>query len=311
LAVHKYRIRQPNQPIRAHTQVVQLRRNSLEVAVMSTMKLSLDLQSGRYPGSFADHVDYNHGPRGALGRYMLAAEAQLDKIGVTLKRVEPMDMVLLNRGSQSSWWRQVPVLDAEDFPPTADELVCWIGFDKSGKAVTAYSMRLLDLGGATLKDEMESLRFFYGARAVEMQSAIEFQITAPFASEAQRQIVYTGGFWVHPSMRGSGLSAVVPKISFHAAIASWGAPVVLTIVRNVFLRPDVSQIYEFENAEPYFSFKTNGRMTWEGSLVWMTRPYLEGKVEQDTACILDGLSTVDGRSEQTLRPVDVRRLQQP
>jgi hypothetical protein len=278
---------------------------------MLSVERRLDLQNDRYPGSFADHIDYNYGPRGTLGRYMLAAESRLEKIGVTLKRVDPMEMVRLNRGSQASWWRQVPVLDAEDFPPSGDELVCWIGYDQSGMAVTANSMRRLDLRGATLKDEMESLRLFYGSSANTMRPSIEFEITAPYASEPQQQIVYTGGFWVHPSMRNAGLSAVVPKISYHAAIASWGVPVVLSIVRNVFLRPDIFQIYEFEAAEPYFTFKTNGRMTWEGSLVWMTRPYLEGKIEHDIARILESGSTDDRRRQETLRAVDVGRLQQP
>lgn len=276
---------------------------------MPKSALRMETLADRFPGSFADHIAFDHGPRAALGRYMLAAESRLDDIGVVLKRVEPADMVRLNRGSQSSWWRQVPVLDAEDFPPVGDELMCWIGFDRSGEPVTANSMRLLDLKGATLKDEMESLRLFYGANAGAMRKTIEFKITAPFATQPQKQIVYTGGFWVHPSMRGSGLTAVVPKISYYAAVAIWGVPVILSIVRDVFLRPDISDIYNFEAAEPHFSFMTNGRMTWEGSLVWMTRSYLEGRVGLDTAKLLASLSTHDGRGQQTLAPVDVRSEQ--
>lgn len=279
---------------------------------MPLSALRLETLSDRFPGSFADHITFAHGPRAALGRYMLAAETRLDDIGVVLRRVEPAEMVRLNRGSQSSWWRQVPVLDAEDFPPSGDELMCWIGFDRSGEPVTANSMRLLDLKGATMKDEMESLRLFYGPNADAMRKTIEFQITAPYALLPQRQIVYTGGFWVHPSMRGSGLSAVVPKISYYAAVAIWGVPVIMSIVRGVFLRPDIFDIYNFEAAEPHFSFKTNGRMTWEGSLVWMTRPYLEGRVEQDTARLIASLASANDRGgEETLAPLDVRRKQQP
>lgn len=276
---------------------------------MPKSALRMETLADRFPGSFADHIAFDHGPRAALGRYMLAAESRLDDIGVVLKRVEPADMVRLNRGSQSSWWRQVPVLDAEDFPPVGDELMCWIGFDRSGEPVTANSMRLLDLKGATLKDEMESLRLFYGANAGAMRKTIDFKITAPFATQPQKQIVYTGGFWVHPSMRGSGLTAVVPKISYYAAVAIWGVPVILSIVRDVFLRPDISDIYNFEAAEPHFSFMTNGRMTWEGSLVWMTRSYLEGRVGLDAAKLLASLSTHDGCGQQTLAPVDVRSEQ--
>lgn len=278
---------------------------------MPTSALRLESLTDRFPGSFADHIAFDHGPRAALGRYMLAAEARLDDIGVVLRRVEPSEMVRLNRGAQSSWWRQVPVLDAEDFPPAGDELMCWIGFDRSGEPVTANSMRLLDLKGATLKDEMESLRLFYGSNAARMRNTIDFQISAPYAELPQQQIVYTGGFWVHPSMRGSGLSAVVPKISYYAAVVIWGVPVILSIVRNVFLRPDISDIYNFEAAEPHFSFKTNGRMTWEGSLVWMTRPYLEGRIAIDTAKLLGSLSADDGRGKETLATVDIRRVQKP
>lgn len=264
----------------------------------------------RFPGSFADHIDYNHGPRGALGRYMLAAEHRLDAIGVTLKRVEPMEMVKLNRSAQSSWWRQVPVLDAEDFPPEGDELVCWIGYDRAGNPVTANSMRLFDLQGASLKEEMESLRLFFGPRAAEKRSSITFEITAPYARLPQHRIVYTGGFWVDPSMRGSGLSGVVPKISYFAAVATWGAPS-MSIVRNVFLRPDVSATYNFEAAEAGFSFKTNGEVTWEGALVWMTRPYLEARIELEIQRLKETGSADDGRRQQALPALDLRRKQQP
>lgn len=277
---------------------------------MPTPALTLDTLTDRFPGSFADHIDYNHGPRGALGRYMLAAEARLDDIGVTLKRVDPTEMVRLNRSSQSSWWRQVPVLDAEDFPPVGDELMCWIGYDRAGNPVTANSMRLIDLKGASLKDEMESLRLFFGPKADEKRASIAFEITAPYAALPQQQAVYTGGFWVHPSMRGSGLSGVVPKISYFAAIAIWGAPISFSIVRNVFLRPDVSATYNFEAAEAGFSFKTNGELTWEGALVWMTRPYLEARIELEIERLKALGSTDDGRGQQTLSSVDGRRKQQ-
>lgn len=277
---------------------------------MSSPAVKLDALIDRYPGSFADHVDYNHGPRGALGRYMLAAEARLDDIGITLKRVDPTEMVKLNRASQSSWWRQVPVLDAEDFPSTGDELMCWIGYDRSGNPVTANSMRLLDLKGATLKDEMESLRLFFGPRAEEMRSSVEFEITAPYATLPQQHIVYTGGFWVDPSMRGAGLSMVVPKISYLVAIAHWGAPVSLSIVRHVFLKPEAASNYNVEASEEGFTFKTNGRILWDGVLVWMTRPYLEARIELEIDR-LKALGSADhGRRQQTLPALDLRRKQQ-
>lgn len=276
---------------------------------MPTAAVTFDTLADRYPGSFADHIDYNHGPRGALGRYMLAAEARLDDMGVTLKRVDPMEMVRLNRAVQSSWWRQVAVLDAEDNPPKGDELMCWIGYDRSGKPVTANSMRLLDLGGATLKEEMESLRLFYGRLADEKRKTVTFEIDAPYARRPQHEMVYTGGFWIDPSMRGSGISMIVPKISYYAAIAVWGAPVSLSIVRDVMLRPDIAATYNFEGAEPRFEYRINGQVQWEGMLVWLSRPYLEARLETEIARLAPP-SADDGRGEEALSPADTGRKQQ-
>ena len=121
---------------------------------------------------------------------------------------------------------------------------------------------------------------------------------------------YTGGFWVHPSVSGSGISAIVPKIVNYATIATWGVPVIISIVREVFFRPDIVDTYNVESAEPYVCFKTNGRLTWEGSLVWFSMPFLEKRLDLELAALLDRPSASDGRGQEALDAVDVRRVDQ-
>lgn len=151
--------------------------------------------------SFINDINIDHGPVELIERYFKLSHEYLHQRGVVLRRVDPMDAVRLNRVNEASWWRQVPILDAEDFPPTWDELVAFIGYDVDGDAVTAMSVRYFDLGQATLKEEMESLRLFYGDRAELAHKGVDCAITSPGAKQITGAIAYMGGLLGTPESK--------------------------------------------------------------------------------------------------------------
>lgn len=189
----------------------------------------------------------------------------------------------LNRENEASWWRQVPILDAEDFPPVGDELVAFIGYDQDGDAVTAMSVRFFDLAGTTLKAEMESLRMFYGEQAELARRGVDCLITSPAASLITGTAAYMGGFWVHPKARGTGLSFVVPRIARFTSLGMWGVAYDVSLTgHNFYSRQKVVDQYDFEAIEPYYHYRINGRTQWEGSLVWSSRASLEASLPKHT-----------------------------
>lgn len=234
--------------------------------------------------SFADELPINHGPKDLIQGYFQAAELYLAQRDVVLKRVDPMEAVRLNRANEASWWRQVPILDAEDFPPVDNELVAFIGYDRMGDPVTAMSVRYFNLVGTTLKAEMESLRLFYGNRSELARRGVVCVISAPAAGRITGEVAYMGGFWVHPKARGQGLSFVVPRIARFASLGMWGVAYDVSLTGHKFYsRQKVVEQYDFEAIEPHYSYTINGRIQWEGSLVWSSRQALERSLPKHLA----------------------------
>jgi hypothetical protein len=224
--------------------------------------------------SFLDDIEIMHGPRGELGRYFLRLETMLAQYGLAARLGTLADVARTNVENRESWGQLVPMLVPAEHPVASGASLGLIVSDRKGQTVSTMAARLFDFTGSTLSREIDTLAFYFGPRASEMRGRVRSTITAPTACVLAEPALYLGGFWLHPRVRGRGLSSIVPHLMRYIALTTWDYRVEFSLGRNKFLRPDVSDTYQFAQMEPRFDFHQDGALVWDGVLLWSTRDQL-------------------------------------
>jgi hypothetical protein len=170
------------------------------------------------------------------------------------------------------------MLVPDDHPVAPGASLGLLVTDRSGAVVSTMAARLFDFTGTTLKAEVDTLHFYFGPRAGEMRPRVRSAITAPTAATLAEPAVYLGGFWLHPRVRGAGLSSLIPRIMRYIALTTWSHRIEFSLGRNKFLRPEVSATYTFAHMETGFDFYQDGTLVWDGVLLWSTRDELTAQL---------------------------------
>lgn len=224
--------------------------------------------------SFVDDLKLQHGPRDALGRFFLRAEEALENLGIRLSLGSFEELAALYGDHAATWGELVPLFDHRACE-IDDRSLCLLGRDADGEIVTAIATRYFDLGGSSLKEEMESLRFFFPGRDTSAMAADDIRITAPSAARIDGALSYTGGFWVRPDHRGRQLPWILPQIARNYAVTAWNVPYDLSVGKRGFLRADVARMYHYNIVEEAFEFLREGRTHYEGVLVCADRTQID------------------------------------
>jgi hypothetical protein len=277
----------------------------LSVALSSSMEPSMLL--GR--PSFIDTVKFNHEPFGPLGRYLLFAEQILLDRGVRVVCVAKEELVAINEANRESWAKLMPVLDCRINAIADDDMITVAAIDTGGSVIATISVRRMDIA-SSVKEEMESLRFFYGTHAVEKSKTDGFSLTAPSAAQLKGNLFYLGGLWVHPQQRHGSLPVLLTRIVRYMGMAQWNPDCEIGIATNSFLRDDVAKIYAFETTEDGFTFYIDGQLAWRGVFVCSSREANLKNLRDDvTGLVSDsGKASVDGgRDEQVFALFGLKR----
>ena len=222
-------------------------------------------------GSFVDELNLKHGPRAELGRFFLQAEQQLWQAGVTMRFATFDQLVDLNTQHFDSWYKLTHILDPRDNPAKPGEATCLIGYDANDQPMTSIAVRNLDLTNTTFKEEVESLRFFFGSSAGQMHGKHAARLTAPSAATQNEKAVYTGAYWLRPDFRQQSLSTIIPRIGRYYALTQWNADREISFGRRAFLDKRLSDAYGFVNVEPAMNYWIDGALVWDHVLVSTSR----------------------------------------
>jgi hypothetical protein len=247
--------------------------------------------------TFVDELKIMHEPRGRLSRYFLKAERDLKQKGIAASFIGPDELYKINEDNLSSWAKLMPVLDGRINDIAADDLITIAAYDTNNTVVSTISVRRMDIV-TSVKEEMESLRFFYSKSAVAKRLTDRFILTAPSAKGLRGNIFYLGGLWVRPDQRHNSLPVTMTRIIRYLALARWNPDYEIGIATNAFLRPNVAKIYAFQTTEAEFSFEIDGQLKWRGVFVCSDRAANLQNLDDDIELIEREASSNSRRDEQ-------------
>jgi hypothetical protein len=259
--------------------------------------------------SFIDTVEFNYEPFGPLGRYLLSAEQTLLDRGVRAFRASKEELVAINEANRDTWAKLMPVLDHRINEIADKDLITVAAVDIYGSIIATISVRRMDIL-SSVKEEMESLRFFYSAHAHEKSKTDSFLLTAESAAQLKGNLFYLGGLWVHPKHRHGALPVLLTRIVRYMGMAHWNPDAEIGIATNAFLRSDVAKIYAFEATEVGFSFEIDGKLAWRGVFVHSSREANLQNLRKDVAELdaqVSGASDDSRSNEQMFSAVSLKR----
>ncbi len=179
---------------------------------------SLDAAGHR---SFLSDVVIDYGEREAMGRMFLQADTRLREMGYFMSLGTFDELLALNKANSDSWRPLLPVFHPEYWDLDGESGFVVFARNAAGKIVYAAASRVLELGGTSLKDEIESMRIFYRDPEREAWDGERMEASAPIASKINGRVVFTGAQWVDPGHRGANFTTSTIPITRGLAYTRW------------------------------------------------------------------------------------------
>ena len=156
--------------------------------------------------SFLNDIRVDFGPPEVLGRLFLKADTAARERGIRLSFAPVSAMLELNKLNRDSWRPLVPILDSALGGFNDENGFCLLGRNSDGEIIAAHAARLYRLGGATFREEVESLRLWYTDPEQMKAPGEACAISCPSADAIRGQTVFSGGVWFRPDYRKVGLT---------------------------------------------------------------------------------------------------------
>jgi hypothetical protein len=181
-------------------------------------------------GRFISDIVIDYGPVDVLGRLFLKVDTELSEKGVALEFCSLEDLKRVNEANRDSWRPLLPMFDHELTPVPPENAFCMLARDRRGEAIGAQGGLLYTLTSGTLKDEFESMRFFYKDPARQCLPGEMARISAPIASEMVGRVAFVGAVWYRPDWRGKGLVGPMGRANRAYAFTRWYADYSISIM---------------------------------------------------------------------------------
>lgn len=199
-------------------------------------------------GSILKSVALHHGPADVLGRYVLAAERRLRQMGIGLRASTPEEILRVNELNRDTWRPLLSVFDPR-FRDQNDAIICAVGEDDTGRIIGSLAARFMDWEETNFAREAESLRLFYSDPERQKLPQETCRVTAMAAHGIRGRVAFSGAAWYHPSVRGRGLFAILPRVARTLAHATWGTDCTVTISDRNLVNRGVTDQAGFANCE--------------------------------------------------------------
>ncbi|MCW0233061.1 MAG: hypothetical protein OJJ21_05630 [Ferrovibrio sp.] len=234
-----------------------------------------------------DQITLQHGPRPELGQFFLTADKAARDRGVTLSLNADFDYLrIVNNANKDSWDSLAPSFNNAFNAIDERNGFCIIGRNEAGDVVSTQAARVYDLTGSSLADCVSSFRFFYADPDKMCEAGETCSFTSPSAAKLSGRIVFSGSTWIHPDYRKRGLPAILPRISRALALTKWNTDYTISFVKFILVEKGVAKAYGYSNVEPALEWRApDGRMRYQGALIWMNRGELLADMQRFPALI--------------------------
>ncbi len=226
----------------------------------------------------------HYGPAQMLGRFFMNIDHRYRQQGLEFSFADFAEVADVQKRNVENWSFMNPMFD----PAVADipegRAFCIVGRNSRGEVVTTGSGKLLNASKRSFKEIVNSGDFF-SIRPADNINGITTEITAPVAETMHGEIVYVGGIWVHPDLRGLRLASLWTRLVNGVALALWEPDLTVGFVRAELDGSGYHKRYSYTNADQSLFIKTHERVLLEAVLCWMTMT----DAAEDIAHFLDGL----------------------
>jgi len=128
----------------------------------------------------------------------------------------------------------------------------WIkGTDHEGKIMHLQATRRSDLVDVNLADHLYELRRLYRLPGLNMETDVQRDsYSAPALQRISGNVCYHGEIWLDESLRGKGLSAVLPRLLLALVLVKWAPDYVFGFVPTKLAYRGVQAQYGYMHVEP-------------------------------------------------------------
>jgi hypothetical protein len=197
-----------------------------------------------------DQVTLVHGPHQTIGRFVLLADDAARRRGVYLSLEHDFDALLaLNDANRRHWHPLAPSFDPRNGAVDSANGFWICGRNEDGEPVLTQVVRHYDMRNSTLAAELESLRVFYGDPQRQSGAYETCAASAPTADRISGSVVYSGGTWFRPDLRGRGLASIVPRLGRSLALSRWNTDFAFSLVQRKLVDKGIARRYGFRSVE--------------------------------------------------------------
>lgn len=197
-----------------------------------------------------DQVSVRFGPAEAIARTVLDTDLAVRSTGVRLSLSSDFEeLSRVNLANRADWYPLMPNFDVAG--STLDpETAFWVkGIDDRGDVVLTHCVRLYVLNNTTLKEEVESLRFYYDDPQAASETGVNTEVTAPQGQDITGRVSYSGTLWVRSDYRGAGLGRLIPPLSRALALTRWYPSHHVCFVSRGLIDRGMHRAYGYSNLE--------------------------------------------------------------
>ena len=197
-----------------------------------------------------DQLSVNFGPAEAIGRVVLATDFAVRNLGIRLSLSSDFEELAdINRANRRDWYPLMPNFDPRQSSLSADNAFWLKGVDAQGDVVLCHAVRLYAFAGTSFKEELESLRFYYGRPAEAAAAGLSIEVTAPAADRITGRVSYSGALWVRSDFRGGGLARLIPPLSRVLAVTRWYPAYHTCILMQPTVEKGMAAVYGYDHLE--------------------------------------------------------------
>lgn len=231
-----------------------------------------------------DQVSVTFGPTDAVAESLLAMDLAARNAGIRLAiSTDFEELAHVNRLNQADWYPLMP-----NFDPRACVLnesnAFWVkGLDAHGEVVLTESVRLYTLPNDTsLKNEIDSLRFYYDEPEAARAKGVGAEMTAPTAASMTGRVTYGGSVWIRSDYRGMNLARLVTPLSHVLALTRWYPDYHTCFIMKPLLEKGLDKVYGYRHSEYALSLQNipGFKPQIELGFCWMTGDDLVSEVEE-------------------------------
>ncbi len=197
-----------------------------------------------------DQVDVAYGPQAIISRFILQGDREARERGVFLSIEHDFEaLIAFNKSQPEKWFPLIPVFDPA-YSALGPDNAFWIaGRNRDGDIVTVQCARLYDWRDTDFEREFESLRFAYRDPDLERWPEECAFCNAPSGRRSSGMVCYSGGAWYHPDYRGTGLAAIIPRLSRTIAYGRWNTDYTISVAEAVLIEKGVVARYGYTRVE--------------------------------------------------------------